>query len=252
MNRDDLLRERSDILRHLDYVDRFGGSGNAHLRIRLEAIDRELKASDPAVQRDKLRAVLAPLREYHRRFIQRVAHHAVDLAVAGGLTEAHYRSWDKSQWGSAEARSIGVAGITNEPTAASAYHELGHALDPNADARQHRYEVITGSDGERSSVSPLAECAAWVWAIDHMWRGYWTSSMNERMTQALSSYRSYATPQELEVMTRTVAIGFEKTVPAPDTFEGRLEIVKEIAREQRFQQSANGRRWRRLQELGLA
>ncbi|MFN7982944.1 MAG: hypothetical protein U0Q11_13880 [Vicinamibacterales bacterium] len=83
---------------------------------------------------------------------------------------------------------VTIPPVQSFETAATAAHELGHLLSPEAPPDATRHQLPT------SRVCVAAELLAWEWSMDNA--PVWNQRMRESMRRAIETYRSYATPQE--------------------------------------------------------
>jgi hypothetical protein len=185
-----------------------------------EQAERERKAE--AARRAVLTEALRPGHVTFARFFhEELNAHAITVAFEHRIA---VKRWYLGSAARRSTRTITVAPPLNEDTYAIFLHEVGHILDPEADGEQQRH-TIDVERGPRhevltvNTVSPLAEAAAWHWAIRHAYR--WTFTMQQRLCRALQTYERGATPYELDVMKQVKTEAGAAVLPAPDTAPGR-------------------------------
>jgi hypothetical protein len=214
-------------------------------RRQAAAVDQE-RAEEIGQQREAVAAVLIgpPGTVIRRTFIRDSVEQLIDRIVANRVTA---RRDCRRPAANILSRTVYGDRALTESALAEWGHELGHILSADADSWQWRHTFI-----QDTVVSPRAECAAWSWCFDNCYRRIWTTEMQERMTQALNTYRLDATRDERDLITATIADGFKRLRPAPDTFEGREERLDQIRREDRVREIERERRPARLAYEALA
>lgn len=118
--------------------------------------------------------------------------HAVEIALQHNL-RVEPRDPGTSAKGRIQTRTIHVPPVSNDETYALFLHEVGHVVDPNADAYQFRYTRANGV-----IASPLAEVGAWRFALKTARR--WTRSMQDEAAGGLISYARDANDDERSSM----------------------------------------------------
>jgi hypothetical protein len=241
----ELERRRQDLEFEVGVCERRGSTYVAGLhRQSILEVDRQIEAARQQMARSSMATVLRPVREYHRSgFMPDLAEHAIDTALKLKVNvEPCLLGEERAD---VETRTIFTPGVTTEASYAIVLHEIAHVVDPLADARQHRYSI------NRTMCSPLAEAAAWLWAVEHCWRQFWTMPMQSTLANSLDAYRAHAEGLESVEIERVVAVGFGSVRPAPDTGAGRQARVRQIEREQKLANSGTAVRLRRLEAQGI-
>lgn len=196
--------------------------------------DRRVAERERLELRNTLAATLVPRapEQIASPFVVTLGQHAIDLAVECRIShEPKYIGANAST----ERRIVRCEPVLSEPAYAVFLHELGHVVEPKADALQQRHII------DQSGISaPLAECGAWAWAILHTYRSpddpetpLWTMPMHDRLNKSISTYRHDATPDEIEHINAIVAVSYRAIQPAPDSPRGRARH-----RERRLEQIA--------------
>ena len=171
---DRVLREADEFLARLQ-------SARASSTIEEKAIP-----ADP--RRRELAAALRPNATFRTPLLEQLNDHAIQIALDHGIT-VHRGEWAGGGWGSAERRELSAPPVTNEENYAIFLHEVGHVVDPDADARQYTHRIKG-----RMMIAAGAEIHAWRWAMNHALT--WTLEMHRTLHESLRFYRDHATEDE--------------------------------------------------------
>jgi hypothetical protein len=192
------------------------------LELAKQEAQRETERERQQQRRRAVTAILMPTENIWRPFIRTLAEDAIEDVLRYNVTVAP--SLLSKSSASVMRRTIFAAPVLSEEGYIAVKHELAHVIDARADGRQHRY-----SDSENHLVSPMGECAAWRWSVDHSL--VWTFVMQTDMARCIDTYKASATPAELQAIEEIKVYGVSRIAPAPDSFEGRLCRLKRIQSE---------------------
>jgi hypothetical protein len=125
--------------------------------------------------------------------------HAIDLVAQHGLTVRH-RAPGANYSGCRTTRTITVDRVRSEVDYVTILHEVGHTVDPEADAQRFPGFVRDGH-----TWSPRAEIGAWAFAFEHAL--VWTDAMQLDMFRSFLNHDAFtiATPDDREAMVQLLA-----------------------------------------------
>ena len=160
----------------------------------IEHREQEAARHKAEMRRQAVVAAITPRHIVWRHpLFERLNAHAVTLALQYRLRVI--RREDGGGCADAERRTIWTPAVVNEAAYAVFLHEVGHAVDPQADSRQYADAVIMAVPGTPSAlVSMQGEIHAWRWAVAHAL--VWTVAMQNRMYEGLLGYAGRGSTRE--------------------------------------------------------